>query len=212
MRCALCYKGVFIINHFLSGKSSDSEYLSRIENSIVRHKEIFFSKKYEFDVFITTYNVDPEMVNSLNYFLPKDIDVLDFDTAKKENNSLSQISQHRNIVKQIKKYESENGIKYDLIVITRLDLEFHKKFEDMDFNKDLFNIVVHHKSGNCDDNLWIFPRKYLDLYDSSLEYLDKNSKITHEINHELLKNNIDIHYMDRVIDTYMGHTYFSFIR
>ncbi len=212
MKCALCYKGVFIINHFLSGKNSDSEYLSRLEDTIKKHKDTFYSENYDFDVFITTYNFCDKMSNKLNDFLPKVNEALEFDHNMRNNNALSQISQHRNVVKQIKKYESESGFKYDLIVVSRLDLEFYKKFEEMNFDIEKFNIVVHHNSGNCDDNLWIFPRKYLDAYDSSLESLLKYGNITHAINHQLLINNVDTHYMDNLIDTYMAHTYFSFIR
>jgi hypothetical protein len=212
MRCAIGYKGVFIINHFLSGKQCDDVYLNRMGQSINRHKMLFNTSEYESDIFISTYDLNKIMIDKLYYFSPKKIDVINFNQSLKKDNALSQISQHRNLIRLIKEYENENNILYDLIIITRLDLEFHKNLNEMNIDYDKFNIVVNHKSGNCDDNLWIFPRKYLDNYDNTLNDLLYNNEITHAINHYLLKNKIDLNYMDNLIDTYMGHTYFSFIR
>ena len=84
MKCAVGYKGVFIINHFLSGKSADDQYLSKMEIAINKHKEVFSSDKYNFDFFITTYQFDNKMLEKLDTLSPKSKEIFIFDEIKRD--------------------------------------------------------------------------------------------------------------------------------
>ncbi len=59
----------------------------------------------------------------------------------------------------------KSNIKYDIILITRIDLLYKKKFEELDYNKNKFNFCWTEPVSDkwiC-DNLYIFPLKYLDI-------------------------------------------------
>jgi hypothetical protein len=98
------------------------------------------------------------------------------------------------------------------LIFTRFDIDFHKNYNTFNLELDKLNITVEHPSGNCDDNLWIFPRNYLDIFENSVDALIAENKMTHELNHKIIKFGGQINYIDKLIDSYMGHTIFSFIR
>lgn len=54
---------------------------------------------------------------------------------------------------------------YDLILITRFDLDFQKKFDESNFDFDKFNIVsILEKPFMICDNFYLFPYKYLKIF------------------------------------------------
>jgi len=57
-----------------------------------------------------------------------------------------------------------NGFIYDLILITRFDLLFQKKFHESNINFDKFNIVsILERPDLICDNFYLFPYKYIQI-------------------------------------------------
>lgn len=214
-KIAISYKGIFNINH-IKNKGVNLELLNSFKLTIKNHKQNIFnylSESNVLDFFISTYNVDNEL-NKLfleNYnvkqlsFLPSSyMDVY---------SNISQILHHKKIVSMIKEEEIKNNFFYDLVMITRPDIFFYKDYNSISLILESFNITIEHESKNCDDNFWVFPRVYLDLFEESLESLLREDKITHEINHELKKRQVPIHYIEPLFDgPYEQHLLFKFVR
>ncbi len=58
----------------------------------------------------------------------------------------------------------KSGVKYDLIMVTRVDFLYKKKFEELEYDKDKFNFCWKEPISEvwvC-DNMYIFGKKYLD--------------------------------------------------
>ena len=84
------------------------------------------------------------------------------------------------------------------------------KIEEIDMEK--FNIVVEHRSGNCDDNFWVFGPDYLLPFSKSVDTLLNQHRITHEMNHELNKYKVPLNYIETINNSEHGHTLFTFLR
>jgi hypothetical protein len=215
MKYAICYKGIFNINRIRT-IGPDSVYQEQLIVANKNHKkkliDDIINSGNELDVFISTYDITPEineLVTKLNspkecYFSPK----ISINTSTFQ----AQLQHHLMLVEMIKKSETKMNDKYDILVFTRLDIDIHKKFSELPIDLEKFNITVEHASGNCDDNYWVFPRKYLDTYTASINELLKSNKMTHEINHRLTQHGCELNYFDTLIQSYMGHLTFSFIR
>ncbi len=215
MKIAICYKGAFNIN-YIRYKGIDNELLNSIKNTIDNHKNMIYtdllSKKIEVDTFLSSYNLDTRINDLLiNGYNPKNFAFLDINMAN-TSTWIAQLNHLKGLVSMIKKEESEMNSNYDYFIFTRFDIEFHKRYESFNLDLDKFNITVEHPSGNCDDNLWIFPRSYLEIFEKSVDLLLSEHKITHELNHKIILLGGNIHYIDNLVESYMGHTIFSFIR
>lgn len=75
------------------------------------------------------------------------------------------------------------------------------------YHKGVFN-VNYVKQKGVDDNLWIFPMNYLDIFENSVDSLIAENKITHEINHKIINFGGQINYIDKLIDSYMAVQFF----
>ena len=101
---------------------------------------------------------------------------------------------------------------YDLYVFTRPDIKFLRSVSFDEIELDKFNIVVEHKSGNCDDNFWVFSKEYLKPFSKSVDVLLNEHRITHEINRELTNHGVPINYIEAINNSEHGHTMFTFLR
>ena len=128
------------------------------------------------------------------------------------NTWMAQLHHLKNLINMIRDEETRTKNNYDYFIFTRFDVDFHKNYNTFKLELDKLNITVEHPSGNCDDNLWIFPRNYLDIFENSVDALIAEGKMTHELNHKIIFFGGSINYIDELVDSYMGHTIFSFIR
>lgn len=213
MKIAICYKGLFNIN-YVRQNGIDDNLLKSAKDAIENHKEFIYSdlQTNEINTFISSYKTN----SILDNIFIEELNAKDFIFFQPENvyanTWMAQLYHLKNIIKMIKNEEHVSNLKYDFFIFTRLDVTFHKNFNNLNIDFNKFNITVEHPSKNCDDNFWIFPRTMLDIFDQSIDLLISESKMTHEINHKLLMFGAEINYIDQLIDSYMGHTIFSFIR
>ena len=215
MKFAICYKGAFNINYFKQ-KGVDDNLLNIVNDTILNHKTMIYSDLIEagneVDTFISSYNLD----NRLNDLLVRGYDAkgyIFFDKNQLNSGTwMAQLNHLKFLIELVKTEERNNNFNYDYLIFTRFDVDFHKNYNTFNLELDKLNITVEHPSGNCDDNLWIFPRNYLDIFENSVDALIAENKITHELNHKIINFGGQINYIDKLIDSYMGHTIFSFIR
>lgn len=214
MKFAVAYKGVYKIN-FLKESLVDDNYLTELDESIYNHKKYIINDLINFDnevdIFLSSYKFDDRIeekmikeFNPVNYYFS--------DFNQNLSSWVSQINHYLTLINMIKEREKEFNFKYEMIIMTRFDIEFLKKFSEMNIKSNYFNIVVLHKSGNCDDNYFVFERKYLENFEISMMRLLTQNRITHEINHKLIEEGVSINYIEDLVDSYMGHELFYFVR
>ena len=213
-KIALGYKGVFNIN-YIKQKGIDDTLINSAKESILNHKKMLQSPLLdgsELDIFMSMYGTNGKFDRIfIDGYKPIKYNFLD-SSYMNLSTWVAQILHHKSIIKMILEEETKHNFKYSTIIITRPDITIHKKFNKISLNFDSFNITVEHPSKNCDDNFWVFPRKYLESYEKSLDLLLSENKMTHELNHKLLNFGVPIHYMENLVDSYMGHKLFTFIR
>jgi hypothetical protein len=109
----------------------------------------------------------------------------------------------------------QNKINYDLVLITRFDLEFKISFDDVKINNNTINIVSELETPDAiDDNLYILPHKYVlylknitkinRLYEShyikkNLVYILKTQKINYLKNENCMVNDLTFYKIIRCI-------------
>jgi len=215
MKFAICYKGVFNIN-YIRQKGVDNELLTTVSNTIDNHKNMIYSdlliENHEIDTFLSSYNIDKRLnellITGYNAKNSMFLDKNNIDT----NTWMAQLHHLKILISMIREEENRTKNKYDYFIFTRFDVYFHKNYNTYNLELNKLNITVEHPSGNCDDNLWVFPRNYLEIFENSVDALIAESKITHELNHKIIFFGGEINYIDKLVDSYMGHTIFSFIR
>jgi len=215
MDIGICYKGVFNIN-YIRQYGVDKYLLNKLDETIKNHNEMIYDELLlydnKIDTFMSSYNIN----DKLNSILVRDYKSKKYTFTSQTNISsntwVAQLNHLNILISMIIEEEKLRNKNYDYFIFTRFDIFFHKKYDIFNIDLNKFNITVEHPSGNCDDNLWIFPRKYLDIFQKSINELLIENKMTHEINHKILKFGGDINYIDNLIDSYMGHTIFSFVR
>jgi len=213
MNIALCYKGAFKLNYIKNNKIDDL-YIKDYKDALQNHQLMlwdFLGKNNDIHFINSTYFINEEFHKIINLYFTNIFQLFQNTLNLNQNSWQAQLNHYLNIINCIKN-NKKNGINYDYYIFTRPDIKFSKEYnkQKIDFNK--FNITVKHKSENCDDNYWIFPDKYFYNFEKSIIEMIKDYKITHEINQYLLKNNVEINYIDNLIETHMGNTIFSFIR
>ena len=103
---------------------------------------------------------------------------------------------------------------FDLIILTRPDIEMLIGWKDLNLDLSKFNIMFQHTSGNCDDNLWIFKRSFLEIFEKAVDDLIRQSKITHEMNHAITALGGQVHFAyDFVLnEAKSGTDVFAYVR
>ena len=177
MKICLCLRGI----HY-SNDSYITDYRKSLENYrnyIIKPLE---DQGHEVDILFFTYT--SEVSDSLRQDYSSSPNSVFFPASERFNgtNWKRQLIFHSFTVDSIKANEQQKGSLYDLIINTRFDLFFSTKITEMTYDTSKFNCAFKHTSGNCDDNLWIFPRNLLDSFSFAINTLDQRNQITHEIN------------------------------
>jgi hypothetical protein len=201
MRFALCIKGAHSIQSYCANGFTNRIKLLSTDSFISIKKNIIDVIKeqgHEIDIFISTYDC-----NACDYLIElyKPVSSYKFDSMYMSSNYrfTSQVNHYLKLVDLINIYEINNKIEYDIVITTRFDIIFNCPYNNLPILYDKFNTTIKHVSGNCDDNLWIFPRKYLNIFrDSCNELLNPSNDIsmhtTHYINNILEKYNTPMHF------------------
>lgn len=191
MRIALVLRGY----HYLY---IPQRIYSDFEESIQNFEETIFKPLseagHEIDVFCLTYNSE-KLNRMLELFKP--VRTLVLDPSEIAVNS-GYILKYWQLIsdEEIIKHESKIDKKYDVIINTRFDISFHCKITEMNIDYSKYNIAFKHSSGNCDDNLWIYPRSMIEKRKTIFLDMLKNNKIMHTLNSYLTED--EIHYMYEV--------------
>jgi len=215
MKIAFSYKGTFNID-YIKKYSVDKNLLNNANETITNHFDKIFSifekNNYNYDIFISTYDIDKNINDLwLKKYKPKKSYFGNSDYSSPTH--IPQLLHFKRLIDMILNQQSQTNQEYDLFVFTRFDIKMFKNFNELNIDYDSFNIVFKNSFGNCDDNFFIFNKKFFNSFVESINSLYSSNKIIHEINHELVNRGINIHYMENFNpDTYMGHNAFEFVR
>lgn len=217
MKVAISYKGFFLYKRVLSEGLSE-ETISFAEEILKNHQEMLHDDlgDAEIDYYFSTYNANEQLdqlyVKTLN---PKAYSYIPSQFFNHPSTWVVQLNHYKNLISLIR----ESKVDYDLFIFTRPDIKILKKFSDLNINLEKFNAVIQHPSTpihppqNCDDNYWIFPKEYLDEFEECVDTLLASGKMTHEINHELVKRDVPINYISEYNDDLeLGHEVFTICR
>ena len=207
MKVSVSYKGFFLKK---TVEQEEKEgYFELAKEIIDNHKSMLFNTFDDVDFYFSTYDLNRELDEIYKKeFNPKSYSYISTDYFYQET-WIPQLTHYKNLISNIKEQKET----YDLFIFTRPDLKFLQKFDDLNIDLDKFNIVHQHPSGNCDDNFWIFGKQFLELFEITVDNLFSMKKTTHEINHELVKNGVDVNYLtpyDWSVD--LGHKIFEVCR
>ena len=217
MKVAISYKGFFLYKRVLSEGLSE-ETISFAEEILKNHQEMLHGDlgDAEIDYYFSTYNANEQLdqlyIKTLN---PKAYSYIPSQFFNHPSTWVVQLNHYKNLISLIR----ESKVDYDLFIFTRPDIKILKKFSDLNIDLEKFNSVIQHPSTpihppqNCDDNYWIFPKEYLDEFEECVDILLANGKMTHEINHELVKKEVPINYISEYNDDLeLGHEVFIICR
>jgi len=217
MKIMIGYKGFFLYKRVLS-EGLTEETISFAEEILKNHQEMLHGDLGDADIdyYFSTYNANERLdelyVKTLNL---KAYSYIPSQFFTHPSTWVVQLNHYKNLISLIK----ESKIDYDLFIFTRPDIKFFKKFSDLNINLEKFNSVIQHPSTpvhppqNCDDNFWIFPKKYFNEFVECIDILLKSNKMTHEINHELVKKLVPINYIvEYNNDLELGHEVFTICR
>jgi len=211
MKVAIAYRGIFNRNKL--GDEVESR-ISYAKSVLDNHRKMLINYLcwHEIDFYFSTYDVqqkemDEMYIKELNpksyTYIPTQFLHGDCWTAQWQH--------YKNLISNIKNQNKS----YDLFIFTRPDIEFLKSFDEMNINEESFNIIIEHlpPHKNCDDNFWVFPGKFFEGFENSVNTLSSRNRITHEMNHELVKNSIPINYITPYDNSVViGHKIFKFCR
>lgn len=215
-KIAFSYKGIFGMKR-INNTGLNEKLIEDAKENLLDHKSKFHDQirklGYDIDFYFSTYDLNEDL-NALNRKIlhPKIYSFLPNNYINTYSCWQCQFIHYKNLISHIK----NQNVSYDFFVFTRPDLKFHQDFEtfskNVDFNK--FNIPVKHLSGNCDDNLFIFPSKFLNQFENCMDILSSRNGITHEINHILTNQSIPINWMSEFVheDPVYGQKIFEFFR
>jgi len=217
-KVAIAYRGFFNYKKY-SKEGLYQGYFSEIENALNNHKKMIHSyfDDYEIDCFFSTYDIDKK----IEEIYKTNLEVKNISYLRKDGwyDSWKPLLHHtQNLINDIEEYIERTRNQYDFLVFTRPDILFKSHINSFSIDTNKFNITLEHLSGNCDDNLWIFPIKYFQSFKESINELNLKNMISHEINYCLKKRGVSINYMTNYAPnpesdgSDMGHKVFSFCR
>ena len=216
MKFALCLKGVHSIQKYISEGFTDTIKQKSLQSFNNMNKMIINDIKecgHDIDIFISTYDCDlgdylidlykPKIFYKFNKSIMKNnkyMGAIHFESIANHNIKLLELSSESN---------------YDYVIFTRFDVLFKQPYSNFPVDYNKFNISCKHSSGNSDDNLWIFPKKYhQELKDSLNEQIKSDNqllKTTHYINRTLEVHNVPINFFyDMKTHTGDMYPYFQF--
>lgn len=182
------------------GKPVDyKEYLNNYFKTLIEPLEHLF----DIDFFYITYN-HKYIDNLYSDFLPKKCIILNNELLLNkqqscEENSKTIANYIQLILEKIKEYENEKNFDYDNYLITRFDLYLKFKLDPLEINFNKFNFLNYgHEYDDTNDNLYIFPKKFLKEFEFCLNEMKNANIISHYIL-KILKKSIRIENVDFII-------------
>jgi hypothetical protein len=202
MKFCLVLRGKHFEKNNVDYQKSVSNYKEFILNPLLENG-------HEVDVFILTYKTE-FLSNLIKDYNPKHQIILDnYNELGNFNNALRQT----NFFILSSSVLERNINNYDVIINTRFDLFFKVKITEMNIDYSKINIAFKHSSGNCDDNIFIFPISLLGTLNDGFLQIKNFKKIIHEICHYLPNDKInymiDLSFGDYFVKQY---NYFNIMR
>jgi hypothetical protein len=215
MKVAFSYKGTFNIDYIKKYGVDEiifNNVNDTIDNNIKKIFNVLKELSYRVDTFISTYKIhdkiDGEWIRKMS-----PTEIYQGEPSYVSPTAIPQLEHFKRLINMILKEEERTNEKYDLLIFTRLDIKMLKSYSELNINYDNFNIVFKNHGGGCDDNFFVFPRKYFNKFIESIDSLYSKGEIIHRINHELESRGVIINYMEEFNpNIYMGHKVFEFVR
>jgi hypothetical protein len=215
MKIAFSYKGAFNID-YIKKYGVDEIVLKNVSDTIDNNIEKIFNVlndlSYRVDTFISTYKIHDKIDGEwLRRVSP--VDYYQGEPSYSSPTTIPQLEHFKRLINMIVEEEEKTGEKYDLLIFTRLDIKMLKSYNELNISHNHFNIILQNQGGGCDDNFFVFPRKYFNQFIESVDSLYAKNQIIHNINHELEGRGVIINYMEELNpNIYMGHKAFEFVR
>jgi len=187
-KIAVIIRGLsYVERYYRFSKYLKIDYRKSLNNLI---EKIFFPLyiNNDLDFFIST-NPSKMQDHIKNQYKPKFCELNDYENEKNIYKKVA--SRIIKCIDEIKKYEINNKIQYDAILILRFDILFKKEFKNLRIDYNKFNISFMAEKGILiDDNVFFIPRKYLDAYRKSInEHCILGGRWTHGLL-PIITNNI----------------------
>jgi hypothetical protein len=182
---------------------TEINYNKSIENYKEHIYEYFSEQDQDIDVYITTNEMhESEQLNILNIYQPKKYCFM--------KNHVDKIISRNMKMCEVMKLCLESEKHYDLVLITRFDLIFKKKFSESNIDLTKFNVTTtHDKNVHICDNFYLFPYDSLKpLYD--IVNADHN-KMCHHIKNEI-ENINGIEYINYIYDRDKNQQFYEIYR
>lgn len=182
MKIALCLQG---LSHGKSDKGIEVSFLDAakmLKKSILSENDV--------DIFIHTWSESKEENDRIeNIYRPKksiyEKQIMFDKSPTKLHSTKSRWYSHMKSVELKKKYEKENGFKYDFVLVSRFDNCFITKFDFSNYEKGFFYSPT-----------WYYPHSeggFLDYwFFSDSETMDKYSNLYEELDTYLLKEKLQL--------------------
>jgi len=174
---------------------TENKYYVDYEKSYENYKQFIFdyfeSIGYDIDIYFTTNILhDENKKNICEKYKPIKYNFI----QNKTDNIKSRNEKLDNVIDLC----LNNGFIYDLILITRFDLLFQKKFDESNINFDKFNIVsILERPDLICDNFYLFPYKYIQIFSNIVK---QNLNIPfHNIQNKLY-NNLNIKSVNYILN------------
>ena len=193
MKLALLLFGISKIKKY--NHQTGNKYYVDYEKSYENYKQFIFdyfeSIGYDIDIYFTTNILNDEnKKNICEKYKPIKYNFI----QNKTDNIKSRNEKLDNVIDLC----LNNGFIYDLILITRFDLLFQKKFHESNINFDKFNIVsILETPDLISDNFYLFPYKYIQIFSNIVK---QNLNIPfHNIQNKLY-NNLNIKSVNYILN------------
>ena len=191
MRYAICYRGISYKENYFN-EPGLNPYNVDFHECLPSNKkyliEPLVEKGNNVDVFFNTYN-SPRLSEYVNEFNPVDVNLKKFNSSIQKYNFVHVTQLIIDSLEQIKKYQNDNNIEYDYIILTRFDIVLINDFSEIYLPEN--SISVPTRNDDC------FIVIAGDLLDRAIEIYKKNQYncISHHLVYKFLENNIRYHAM-----------------
>jgi hypothetical protein len=191
MKYAICYRGISYKENYFNEPGLNSYNVDFCECLPSNKKYLIdplVEKKNNVDVFFNTYD-SLRLSEYINELKPVDINLKQFNSSIQKYN-FSHVTQIIiDSLEQIKKYQNDNNIEYDYIILTRFDIVLLNDFSEIYLPENAISVPTRN------DDCFIVISGNL-LNDAIEIYKNNQHKcITHHMVYKFLENGIRYHAM-----------------